>query len=385
MRMYDYLVPAVNFMGPGCISVVGERCKILGGKKALIVTDKFLRSMEGGAVELTVKYLTESGIDVCYYDGVEPNPKDTNVKEGLEIFKNENCDMIITVGGGSAHDCGKGIGIAATHEGDLYDYAGIETLTNPLPPIVAVNTTAGTASEVTRHCVITNTKTKIKFVIVSWRNLPLVSINDPLLMIKKPAGLTAATGMDALTHAVEAYVSKDANPVTDAAAIQAIKLISENLRQAVANGENIVARENMAYGSLLAGMAFNNANLGYVHAMAHQLGGLYDMPHGIANAMLLPHVERYNLISNPKKFADIAEFMGENIEGLSVMEAAEKAIDAMFRLSQDLGIPASLKDMGVKEEDIDYMAEMALKDGNAFSNPRKGNKKDIIEIFKSAF
>jgi len=383
--MYDYLVPAVNFMGPGCISVVGERCKILGGKKALIVTDKFLRSMEGGAVELTVKYLTESGIDVCYYDGVEPNPKDTNVKEGLEIFKNENCDMIITVGGGSAHDCGKGIGIAATHEGDLYDYAGIETLTNPLPPIVAVNTTAGTASEVTRHCVITNTKTKIKFVIVSWRNLPLVSINDPLLMIKKPAGLTAATGMDALTHAVEAYVSKDANPVTDAAAIQAIKLISENLRQAVANGENIVARENMAYGSLLAGMAFNNANLGYVHAMAHQLGGLYDMPHGIANAMLLPHVERYNLISNPKKFADIAEFMGENIEGLSVMEAAEKAIDAMFRLSQDLGIPASLKDMGVKEEDIDYMAEMALKDGNAFSNPRKGNKKDIIEIFKSAF
>ncbi|WP_125154608.1 1,3-propanediol dehydrogenase [Clostridium rectalis] len=385
MRMYDYLVPAVNFMGAGSISVIGERCKILGGKKALIVTDKFLRNMEGGAVELTVKYLTESGIDVVYYDGVEPNPKDTNVKDGLEIFNKEKCDMIITVGGGSAHDCGKGIGIAATHEGDLYDYAGIETLTNPLPPIVAVNTTAGTASEVTRHCVITNTKTKVKFVIVSWRNLPLVSINDPMLMIKKPAGLTAATGMDALTHAVEAYVSKDANPVTDAAAIQAIKLIANNLRQAVALGENLLARENMAYASLLAGMAFNNANLGYVHAMAHQLGGLYDMPHGVANAMLLPHVERYNLISNPKKFADIAEFMGENIEGLSIMEAAEKAIDAMFRLSKDLGIPTSLKDMGVKEEDIEYMAEMALKDGNAFSNPRKGNKQDIIEIFKAAF
>ncbi|EJP6472291.1 1,3-propanediol dehydrogenase [Clostridium botulinum] len=385
MRMYDYLVPAVNFMGAGSISVVGERCKILGGKKALIVTDKFLKSMEGGAVELTVKYLTEAGIDVAYYDGVEPNPKDTNVKEGLEIFKKENCDMIVTIGGGSSHDCGKGIGIAATHEGDLYDYAGIETLTNPLPPIVAVNTTAGTGSEVTRHCVITNTTTKIKFVIVSWRNLPLVSINDPVLMVKKPAGLTAATGMDALTHAVEAYVSKDANPVTDAAAIQAIKLIANNLRQAVALGENLEARENMAYASVLAGMAFNNANLGYVHAMAHQLGGLYDMPHGVANAMLLPHVERYNLISNPKKFADIAEFMGECVEGLSVMEAAEKAIDAMFKLSKDLGIPTSLKDMGVKEEDMEYMAEMALKDGNAFSNPRKGNKQNIIEIFKSAF
>ena len=385
MRMYDYLVPSVNFMGANSISVVGERCKILGGKKALIVTDKFLRDMEGGAVELTVKYLKEAGLDVAYYDGVEPNPKDVNVIEGLKIFKDENCDMIVTVGGGSSHDCGKGIGIAATHEGDLYDYAGIETLSNPLPPIVAVNTTAGTASEVTRHCVLTNTKKKIKFVIVSWRNLPLVSINDPILMVKKPAGLTAATGMDALTHAIEAYVSKDANPVTDASAIQAIKLISQNLRQAVALGENLEARENMAYASLLAGMAFNNANLGYVHAMAHQLGGLYDMPHGVANAMLLPHVERYNMISNPKKFADIAEFMGENISGLSVIEAAEKAIDAMFRLSKDVGIPASLKEMGVKEEDFEYMAKMALKDGNAFSNPRKGNEKDIVEIFKAAF
>ena len=385
MRMYDYLVPSVNFMGANSVSVVGERCKILGGKKALIVTDKFLKDMEGGAVELTVKYLKEAGLDVVYYDGVEPNPKDVNVIEGLKIFKEENCDMIVTVGGGSSHDCGKGIGIAATHEGDLYDYAGIETLVNPLPPIVAVNTTAGTASELTRHCVLTNTKKKIKFVIVSWRNLPLVSINDPMLMVKKPAGLTAATGMDALTHAIEAYVSKDANPVTDASAIQAIKLISQNLRQAVALGENLKARENMAYASLLAGMAFNNANLGYVHAMAHQLGGLYDMAHGVANAMLLPHVERYNIISNPKKFADIAEFMGENISGLSVMEAAEKAINAMFRLSEDVGIPKSLKEMGVKQEDFEHMAELALLDGNAFSNPRKGNAKDIINIFKSAY
>lgn len=385
MRMYDYLVPSVNFMGANSVSVVGERCKILGGKKALIVTDKFLKDMEGGAVELTVKYLKEAGLDIVYYDGVEPNPKDVNVIEGLKIFKEENCDMIVTVGGGSSHDCGKGIGIAATHEGDLYDYAGIETLVNPLPPIVAVNTTAGTASELTRHCVLTNTKKKIKFVIVSWRNLPLVSINDPMLMVKKPAGLTAATGMDALTHAIEAYVSKDANPVTDASAIQAIKLISQNLRQAVALGENLEARENMAYASLLAGMAFNNANLGYVHAMAHQLGGLYDMAHGVANAMLLPHVERYNMISNPKKFADIAEFMGENISGLSVMEAAEKAINAMFRLSEDVGIPKSLKEMGVKQEDFEHMAELALLDGNAFSNPRKGNAKDIINIFKAAY
>jgi 1,3-propanediol dehydrogenase len=384
-RMYDYLVPSVNFMGPGCLKVVGERAKMLGGKKVLIVTDKFLRNQENGAVEQTVKYLEEAGLEIAIYDGTEPNPKDTNVAEGLKVFKEENCDMIVTVGGGSPHDCGKGIGIAATHEGDLYNYAGIETLTNALPPILAVNTTAGTASEVTRHCVITNTKTKVKYVIVSWRNLPLVSFNDPELMVGKPAGLTAATGMDALTHAVEAYVSKDANPVTDASAIQSIKLIANNLRQAVAMGDNIEARTNMSYASLLAGMAFNNGNLGYVHAMAHQLGGLYDMPHGVANAMLLPHVCKYNVISNPQKFADIAEFMGEKIDGLSVHEAAQKAIDAMFRLSKDIGIPTSLKEKGIKEEDFEYMAEMALKDGNAFSNPRKGNEKDIVNIFKSAY
>ncbi|BBS92419.1 MULTISPECIES: 1,3-propanediol dehydrogenase [Enterobacteriaceae] len=384
-RMYDFLVPNVNFFGPGSVSVVGERCKLLGGKKVLLVTDKGLRSIKDGAVDRTVKHLHEAGIEVVIFDGVEPNPKDTNVLDGLAIFRKEHCDMIITVGGGSPHDCGKGIGIAATHPGDLYQYAGIETLTHALPPIIAVNTTAGTASEVTRHCVLTNTKTKVKFVIVSWRNLPCVSINDPLLMLGKPAGLTAATGMDALTHAVEAYISKDANPVTDASAIQAIKLIATNLRQAVALGSNLKARENMACASLLAGMAFNNANLGYVHAMAHQLGGLYDMAHGVANAVLLPHVCRYNLIANPEKFADIATFMGENTAGLSTLDAAELAIKAITRLSKDVGIPQHLRELGVKEADFPYMAEMALKDGNAFSNPRKGNEKEVAEIFRQAF
>nr|WP_085888040.1 1,3-propanediol dehydrogenase [Klebsiella pneumoniae] len=349
-RMFDYLVPNVNFFGPNAISVVGERCQLLGGKKALLVTDKGLRAIKDGAVDKTLHYLREAGIEVAIFDGVEPNPKDTNVRDGLAVFRREQCDIIVTVGG-----------------------------------IVAVNTTAGTASEVTRHCVLTNTETKVKFVIVSWRNLPSVSINDPLLMIGKPAALTAATGMDALTHAVEAYISKDANPVTDAAAMQAIRLIARNLRQAVALGSNLQARENMAYASLLAGMAFNNANLGYVHAMAHQLGGLYDMPHGVANAVLLPHVARYNLIANPEKFADIAELMGENITGLSTLDAAEKAIAAITRLSMDIGIPQHLRDLGVKEADFPYMAEMALKDGNAFSNPRKGNEQEIAAIFRQAF
>lgn len=384
--MYDFFMPNVNFFGRGSVNIVGERCKILGAKKALIVTDTFLKSLEGGPVDKVVQSLEAKGIDYAFYDGVEPNPKDTNVREGLAVYEQEKCDLILTVGGGSAHDCGKGIGIAASHEGDLYEnYAGIETLSNPLPPIVSVNTTAGTGSEVTRHCVITNTEKKIKFVIVSWRNTPLVSINDPELMTGKPAGLTAATGLDALTHAVESYVSLGANPVTDSMAIQAIKLISTNLRQAVANGQNLEARENMAHASLLAGMAFNNAGLGYVHAMAHQLGGLYDIAHGVANAVLLPHVERYNLISNPQKFADIAEFMGENIEGLSVRDAADKAIDAIEKLSTDVNIPSNLRALGVKEEDFEKMADLSLEDGNAISNPIQGTKQDIIDIFKAAY
>src|SRR5699024_754707 len=205
--MYDFFMPTVNFFGRGSVDVTGERAEIIGMKKALIVTDNFLKDLEGGPVDKVVTSLKEKGIEYTFYDQVEPNPKDKNVQDGLNIYQSENCDSIITIGGGSAHDTGKGIGIAATHEGDLYEkYAGIETLTNPLPPIISVNTTAGTGSEVTRHCVITHSEKKVKFVIVSWRNTPLVSINDPELMVGKPAGLTAATGMDALTHAIESYV-----------------------------------------------------------------------------------------------------------------------------------------------------------------------------------
>lgn len=385
MRYYDFLCPSVNFMGPGCVSILGERCQILNMKKPLIVTDEFLAKLENGPVAQSVASLEAAGIEYVIFTGAEANPKVQNCYDGLKLYRENGCDSIITVGGGSAHDCGKGVGIAVTHDKDLTEYAGIEKLENPLPPVIAVNTTAGTASEVTRHCVLTNLDTKLKFVIVSWRNVPLVSFNDPMMMLGIPAGLTAATGMDALTHAVETYVSVDANPVTDAVAMQAIKLCANNLRQAVANGGDVKARENMAYASLLAGMAFNNGNLGYVHAMAHQLGGQYDLPHGVANAMLLPVVEEYNIISNPQRFADIAEFMGENIEGLSVMDAAQKAIDAMRRLATDIGIPTSLKEMGVKEEDFDLMATNALLDGNAGSNPRKGNKQDIINLFAKAY
>jgi len=381
--VYGYFMPTVNLMGAGAVKKVGEQVKTLGGTKVLIVTDAFLNKI--GMADEIKNNIEASGAQAIIFDGAEPNPTDINVHDGLKIFQDEKCDMIVSLGGGSSHDCAKGIGIVAGNGGHIRDYEGIDKSSKPMPPFIAVNTTAGTASEMTRFCIITNTDTHVKMAIVDWRCTPNVAINDPLLMMKKPPALTAATGMDALTHAVEAYVSTIATPVTDSAALMAIKLISENLRTAVANGENFEARDAMAYAEFLAGMAFNNASLGYVHAMAHQLGGLYNLPHGVCNAILLPHVEAFNLISNPKRFVDIAVAMGENVEGLSVREAADKALEAIKKLSSDIGIPSGLRELGVKEEDFKLMAENAMKDACSFTNPRVATLDDVIQIYKNAF
>lgn len=383
--MYSFLAPSQNYYGNNSVEVVGEKAEQLELNKVLIVTDDTLAEIEDGPVEKVLSSLKESGIDYEIFTGVEPNPKIQNCLDGLEMYNESNSEGIITVGGGSAHDAGKGIAVAEAHNGEIKKYAGIEKLENDLVPIISVNTTAGTASEVTKHCVLTDVETKLKFVIVSYRNVPKISINDPLLMLSVPTALTAATGMDALTHAIESYVSVNATELTDSMAIHAIKLISENLRQAVANGEDIKARDNMATASLLAGMAFNNADLGYVHAMAHQLGGQYDMAHGVANSILLPVVMEYNLISNPEKFAKIAEYMGENTRGLSTLEAADKSIEAVKRMSKEVNIPENLEVMDVKKEDFELMAKNALEDGNAPSNPRKGNKEDIVKLFEAAY
>lgn len=384
-RSYDFLMPSVNFFGPGVINKIGDRAKTLGMKKPVVVTDKFLESMKDGAVQQTLASLKAAGVDYVIYNNVEPNPKIHNIQEVKKLYQDSGADSIITVGGGSAHDTGKGAGIILTNGDDITKLAGIETLDNPLPPLIAVNTTAGTGSELTRHAVITNEKTHLKFVVVSWRNIPLVSFNDPTLMLDVPKNLTAATGMDAFVQSIEPYVSVDHNPITDSQCIEAIKLIETSLREAVANGHNLDARTKMVEAEMLAGMAFNNANLGYVHAMAHQLGGQYDAPHGVCCALLLPYVEEYNIIACPERFAELAKIMGENTDGLSTRDAAELAIKAMKQMSEDVGIPKSIKDIGAKPEDFELMAENALKDGNAFSNPRKGTKEDIIKIFQAAY
>ncbi len=380
--MYAYFMPNVNLMGRGCVKEIGKKVKMFKANKVLVVTDKPL--VKAGIVKKVTDILDEEKINYVLYDEVKPNPSVKNVEDGLKIYKGERCDLIVAIGGGSSIDCAKAIGIVATNGGNIKDYEGLDKSEKPMPPFIAVNTTAGTASEMTRFTIITDTDRNVKMAIVDWHVTPTVSINDPELMVSMPQSLTASTGMDALTHAIEAYVSTIATPLTDSAALKAIELISKYLKPAVANGENMEARDKMAYAEFLAGMAFNNASLGHVHAMAHQLGGFYDLPHGVCNAILLPHVERFNSIACPEKFVDIAKAMGEKTEGTSVTEAVEKAIRAIEKLSKDVGIPSGLKELGVKEKDLPTLAENALKDVCGFTNPRKASKEEIIKIYESA-
>ena len=384
-RQFDFLMPSVNFFGPGVIAKIGDRAKMLNMHKPLIVTTEGLSKIDNGPVKQTVASLEKAGVDYAVFTGAEPNPKIRNVQAGKKMYQDENCDSIITVGGGSAHDCGKGIGIVLTNGDDISKLAGIETLKNPLPPLMAVNTTAGTGSELTRHAVITNEKTHLKFVVVSWRNIPLVSFNDPMLMLDIPKDITAATGCDAFVQAIEPYVSVDHNLITDSQCKEAIQLIQTALPEVVANGHNIEARTKMVEAEMLAGMAFNNANLGYVHAMAHQLGGQYDAPHGVCCALLLTTVEEYNLIACPERFAELAKVMGFDTTGLTLYEAAQKSIDGMREMCRLVGIPSSIKEIGAKPEDFEMMAKNALKDGNAFSNPRKGTVEDIVKLYQKAY
>ncbi|MCL1141654.1 L-threonine dehydrogenase [Shewanella gaetbuli] len=377
-----FFIPSVNILGQDSVEEAIKDIQSLGFKHALIVTDKPLVKI--GLVGRVADKLQTAQIAVTVFDGVQPNPTVGNVESGLALLNENQCDFIISLGGGSPHDCAKGIALVATNGGSIKDYEGLDMSAKPQLPLVAINTTAGTASEMTRFCIITDEVRHIKMAIVDKNTTPILSVNDPELMLEKPASLTAATGMDALTHAIEAYVSIGANPITDACAIKAIELIKANLVNAVKDGQNIEAREQMAYAQFLAGMAFNNASLGYVHAMAHQLGGFYDLPHGVCNAILLPHVQQYNAKVVPERLSDIAKAMGENISGLNADVAANLAIEAIKSLSEAVDIPATLTELGVRQEDIPTLAENALKDACGFTNPQQANLAEICEIYKAA-
>jgi len=358
-------------MGPNSLADAVIDLAAMGFRKALIVTDKPL--VEIGLVDRLTAELEKQGIAFVVYDGVQPNPTVGNVNDGHQMLQDHTCDFVISFGGGSPHDAAKGIALLATNGGDIRDYEGLNKSQKPQLPLVCINTTAGTASEMTIFSIITDEKRQVKMALVDKHFTPVMGVNDASLMVAMPKSLTAATGMDALTHAIEAYVSTGASPITDTCALKAIELIAKYLKPAVDNGEDMEARDMMAYAEFMAGMAFNNASLGYVHAMAHQLGGLYDLPHGVCNAVLLPHVQHFNAQVMKERLADVAQAMD-----------AEDAIQAIKELSASIGIPAGLKELGVKESDFDLLAENALKDACALTNPIQASKEQIIGIYREA-
>ena len=380
MTSHVLYIPSTNLIGRGCLNEAGEYLHQLKFTKALLVTDKVL--VNNGIAEKVINILKNNAIDYIIYDEVKPNPTIANVMNGLQVFQENQCDCIVSVGGGSPQDAAKAIGLMAANGGDLRTYEGVGKTAHKSVPIAAVNTTAGTSSEYTINYVITDEERQVKMVMVDKNSLAAISINDPELMTAKPEALTAATGMDALTHAIEAIVSKGAYRITDAQALAAVEIIFEYLPKAVKNGEDLKAREQMVFAMFLAGVAFNNAGLGFVHAMAHQLGGVYDLPHGVCNAMLLPIVERENAKRDPSKFPAIAKAIGIQTEGKSALQCAEEVINAIEQLSVSVGIPATLSELGVFEADLEKLAQFALVDACAPGNPFQPTKEEVIAMYK---
>lgn len=381
MKIFKHVAPEIIF-GCGALSQVGESATRLGANKVLVVSDEGL--VNAGWLEKTLFYLEEAGLQHEIFCDFTFNPKDNEIALGVKKYLETGCDAILSLGGGSAIDAAKCIATLATNGNKIADYEGINKITKPLPPIVAVPTTAGSGSEVTQFAVVVDTSRKLKMVITSKSLVPDIAIIDPQLLQTLDSWLTAIKGADALSHAIEAFVSLAATPLTDIHALNAIRLISSNLRESVACRTNIEAKMNMAIASLQAGLALSNAICGVGHAMIHQVDGFLNVQHGEANARILPYVMEYNLIACPHKFRQIAEALGENTAGLSTRQAAWRAIKAVRRLFEDIGITRGLAEMGMKEEHIPIFSRNVLNDITVITNPRDVCEKDVAEIFRRA-
>ena len=381
-----FIIPPVLITGSGSSEKVGEESKKLGVKKALIVTDEVLSKL--GILEGVKKALSEIKIEFAIYDKISTEPTVDYVREGLKAYKENGCDFLVALGGGSALDTAKAISIMITNPGSIEEYKGLGKVTKEGVPLMAIPTTGGTGSEVTQFTIITDTKTSVKMLIGSPFIMPRVAIVDPLLTLSCPRSLSAAVGIDALTHAIEAYVSLKSQPMSDIFCLSAIELISGNLRQAWANGNNVEAREKTMLGALQAGIAFSNASVALVHGMSRPIGAYFHVPHGASNAALLGVVTEFSLIGNPVRYAHIAKAMGENISGLTDLEAAQLAAKSIKTLIKDIKIP-SLKELGVEKEKLDQlapkMAEDAIASGSPGNNPRQATKEEIVELYKIAY
>jgi len=370
-------------MGPGAIGRLGPEAKALGGGKALLVTDKGI--VEAGLLERAQASLGEAGMGWAVFDGVEPDPRYQIVDEALAAFRGEGADIVIGLGGGSPIDIAKMVGVMAANEGPLTRYFGVDLIPGPGMPTILVPTTAGTGSEVTPIAILSDDEEKLKKGVVSGYLFPSLALLDPELTLGLAPPVTAATGMDALIHAIEAYTSVNATNMTDLLAFEAMQLLYDNIRTAYANGNDLEARSRMMEGSLLAGMAFANAGVTAVHAFAYPIGAEFHIPHGVANTLMLPHVMRFNMLGNLAKFADMAEAFGYSTEGLDERSAAEMAIEAIETLAEDLRVPRSLAQFGVKEQDVPHLAEGVMKVTRLLANnPRVLTLEDAEAIYKAA-
>lgn len=383
--MSVFYVPSQNLIGRGVVKEIGSHIKELGHKKALLVTDHFIAGSD--ILPKVTAPLDAENIGYVVYSDVDPNPTVKNVEEGLAALKENACDFIISLGGGSPQDAASCISILATNGGRPQDYEGVNKSSKKGLPVVAINTTAGTSAEITINYVITDEERKVKMVMVDKNSLALISVNDPELMVSMPKSLTAATGMDALTHAIEALVTPGAYAATKKLSVGAIELIKEFLPRAVADGHDLEAREAMVNAIFLGGMAFNNAGLGYVHAMAHQLGAVYHLPHGVCCVMILPIVERENAKHLPAAFRDVAKGLGLHTEDKSDQECADYAIAEIEKLSATVGIPKKLTELDIKEEEFDFefLSKNALLDACAPGNPFMPTLEETIALYKQLF
>ena len=379
--MPRFVLNETSYHGSGAIQNIVPEINSRGFKKVFVVTDPDL--IKFGVSQKVTKLLEEASIQYEVFSNIQANPTIQNVVDGVAAFKNANADSIVAIGGGSAIDTAKAIGIINTNPeyADVRSLEGVAPTKNPCTPIIAVATTAGTAAEVTINYVITDVEKNRKFVCVDTHDIPVVAIVDPDMMSTMPASLTAATGMDALTHAIEGYITKGAWALSDMFHLEAIRLIASSLRAAVKNES--AGREGMALGQYVAGMGFSNVGLGIVHSMAHPLGALYDTPHGVANAIILPTVMEYNQEATGEKYREIARAMGvKGVDEMTQDEYRQAAIQAVKQLSQDVGIPANLKDI-VKKEDVKFLAESAMADACRPGNPKDPTLEDIIKLYES--
>lgn len=375
-----------SYFGPGSIQVIPGEVGRRGFKKALVVTDKDL--VKFGVVKKVTDVLESAGIPCQVYDNVKQNPTIENVQTGVETFKQSQADFIITIGGGSSIDTAKAIGIIINNPefADVRSLEGVADTKNKSVPVIAIPTTAGTAAEVTINYVITDEANVKKMVCVDPNDIPIMAVVDPELMVSMPKGLTAATGMDALTHAIEGYITKGAWEMTDMFELKAISLIAKHLEQAVYFPSDMEARNGMALAQYIAGMGFSNVGLGIVHSMAHPLGAYYDTPHGVANALLLPYVMEYNAPATGEKYREVARAMGvANVDTMSQEEYRKAAVEAVIKLSKAIDIPQKLSEIGVKEEDLKRLAASAFADVCTPGNPRDTSEEEIYAIYQKAY